>query len=297
MQRIPAKKRGNRLGFWFFEVLIRIAGLKCAYALLYGVALHYLFFDREAVRGGFSYIKRRFPQAGFLKNRLNIYRLFVSQGKQLIDRFAILSGACEFDIQLKGYDELSALLSSKDRGFVLLTAHVGNWQIAMTTLKKMNKQVYLMMRLEDNPAVKETLNVDGEDSFIKIISPEGFLGGVVEAMNTLKEGYIVSIMGDRKYGFEAVGVNFLKDEAYLPFGAFNIAAASQVPVVVLLSAKVGPKKYIVDVSNILFPSYNNQKDKKGQLKEYVQKFAGILEKYVSEYPYQCFLFHDVWSKA
>ena len=96
--------------------------------------------------------------------------------------------------------------------------------------------------------------------------------------------------------FSKLGVSFLKDEAYLPFGAFNIAAASQVPVVVLLSAKVGPKKYIVDVSNILYPRYNSQKDKKLQLKEYVQQFADVLEKYVSEYPYQCFLFHDIWSE-
>lgn len=294
--KLAAKKRGNRIGFWFFRVLLKFLGLPGAYALLYFVALHYLLFDRRAVLNALSYIHRRFPTANFLERRLEIYRLFISQGKQLIDRAAILSGKNLFDIQLKGYQQLSSLLADKNKGFVLLTAHVGNWQIALTTLKKMAKPVYLVMRPEDNAAVKESLNIDAQDNFIKIISPEGYLGGVVEAMQVLKEGNIVSIMGDRKYGFEALEISFLKDKAYFPFGAFSLAASSNCPVVVLLSSKLPGNKYSVDVSHILYPRYNSNQNKREQLKVYVQEFADILDKYVAAYPYQCFLFHDVWSK-
>ena len=143
--RINAKRRGNWLGFWFFKVLFKFLGLPGAYALLYFVCLHYLLFDGSAVLSALSYVRRRFPGANFLKQRLEIYRLFISQGKQLIDRAAILSGNNLFDIQLKGYQQLSSLLADKNKGFVLLTAHVGNWQIALTTLKKMAKPVYLVI--------------------------------------------------------------------------------------------------------------------------------------------------------
>ncbi len=294
--KIKVKKRGNRLGFWCFKALLKFAGLKAAYALLYFVCLHYLLFDRKAVSGALSYLRRRFPEANSLRLRWEAYRLFISQGKQLIDRAAIMSGQNLFDIQLKGYEQLKNLLDDKSKGFVLLTAHVGNWQIALTTLKKMDKPVYLVMRPEDNAAVKESLNIDAQDNFIRIISPEGYLGGVVEAMQVLKEGNIVSIMGDRKYGFEALEIPFLKDTAYFPFGAFSLAASSSCPVVVLLSAKLPGNKYIVDVSHILYPRYNSNKDKRDQLKVYVTQFADILNEYVAKYPYQCFLFHNVWDK-
>ena len=293
--KITTKRRGNRIGFWFFRIFLKFFGLTGAYALLYLVCLHYLLFDRNAVLNALSYIHRRFPEANFFKRRLEVYRLFISQGKQLIDRAAILSGKNLFDIQLQGYEQLKPLLADKTKGFVLLTAHVGNWQIALTTLKKMAKPVYLVMRPEDNAAVKESLNIDAQDSFIKIISPEGYLGGVVEAMQVLKEGNIVSIMGDRKYGFEPLEISFLKDKAYFPFGAFNLAASSNCPIVVLLSAKLPGNKYSVDVSHILYPRYNSHKDKREQLKVYVQKFADILDEYIEKYPYQCFLFHNVWS--
>lgn len=293
--RISTKRRGNKLGFWFFKFFLNCFGLAGAYGLLYFVCLHYLIFDREAVSKCLSYIKRRFPKAGFFKMQLHVYRLFISQGKQLIDRFALISGRHKFNIQLNGYDDLKKILSAKDSGFVLLTAHVGNWQIALTTLKKMNKHVHLVMRPEDNNAVRESLGIDSEDESISIISPEGYLGGVVESMSALKNGDIVSLMGDRKYGFEAVEVSFLKDKAYFPFGAFSIAASANCPVVVLLSSKVSKDKYIVDISNVIYPKYEGELSKREQLKKYVQEFAGILDKYVLEYPYQCFLFHDVWK--
>jgi predicted LPLAT superfamily acyltransferase len=293
--KISAQKRGNRLGFWFFRSCVKLFGLSAAYGLLYFVCLHYLLFDRKAVTNAYAYIKRRFPGCGLGQGIFKVYRLFVAQGQQLIDRFAIISGSDIFDIELKGYERLSALLGDKNKGFILLTAHVGSWQVALTTLKKMAKPVYLVMRPEDNAAVRESLNIDAQDDFIRVISPEGYLGGVVDAMNVLSEGGIVSIMGDRKYGFEGIDISFLKDKAFFPFGAFSLAASSNCPVVVLLSAKLPGRKYLVDVSHVLTPCYDGTKDKKGQLRKYVQEFAEVLDKYTAEYPYQCFLFHDVWK--
>ena len=292
--KIPARKRGNRLGFLCFEILLKIGGLKLAYVLLYFVCLHYLIFDRRAVKGALSYLRRRFPKKNFLQLRLAVYRLFISQGEQLIDRAAIISGRHHFDIQLRGYDALKPLLEDNTPGFLLLTSHTGNWQAALTVLKKMKKIVYLIMRPEDNRAVKNSLNIDQENDFIRVISPEGFLGGVVEAMAALKAGGIVSIMGDRRYGFEGAPVSFLNDQACFPLGAFSLAAGSNCPIVVLLSAKVAPGQYIVDVSHIIYPRYNSNKDKREQLKAFMQQYADILNEYVAQYPYQCFLFHDIW---
>jgi predicted LPLAT superfamily acyltransferase len=295
-RKLAVKKRGNKAGFWFFKLFLNCFGLSGAYALLYFVSLHYLLFDRQARVSGLCYIKRRFRGEGILRKVFRLYRLFVSQGKQLIDRFALISAKEKFDFQLVGYEKLKDVLSAGKGAFLLLTAHVGNWQIAMTALKKIEKTVYLIMRPEDNPAVAESLNISAENSSVHIISPEGYLGGVVEAMNALDKGNIVSVMGDRKYGFEATKVRFLGDIAYFPFGAFSIAASSNVPVVVLLSAKLKKNKYLVDVSNIIYPRYEGKEGKREQLNRYVQVFAGILDKYVQEYPYQCFLFHDVWAE-
>jgi len=71
----------------FFIIAVRVFGLRPAYGLLYPVCLYYLIFDRAAVRSCLAYVRRRFPLAGALSRLLSVYRLFVSQGIVLIDRF------------------------------------------------------------------------------------------------------------------------------------------------------------------------------------------------------------------
>jgi predicted LPLAT superfamily acyltransferase len=295
-RKIEGKKRGNALGFWFFKTFLHLFGLHGAYGLLYVVCFYYLIFDTSAVSASCAYVERKFPDCGFFKKRCHIYRLFVSQGKQLIDLSAIFSKEKKFDIQLQGYDHFLSLVQNSRQGIILLTAHVGNWQLAMTGLGKMKKDVYLLMRPEDNQAVKNSLRISTEQEHIKIISPEQDLGGVVKVINVLKQGHIVSIMGDRSYGSKALEVSFLKGKAWFPYGAFSIAAAVECPVVVLLSMKTADHSYVIDVSNVLYPRYESGQSKSQQLQQWVQHYAALLETYVDRYPYQCFLFHNVWQR-
>ncbi|MBN2302013.1 MAG: DUF2062 domain-containing protein [Lentisphaerae bacterium] len=292
-QHTNKKLRGNRLGFWFFRTFVRMFGLRSAYALLYIVCVYYLLFDRAAVRAASAYIRRSFPGQNRLQRTVHIYRLFASQGKNLIDRYYMISGG-NMDIQFNGYDMISDLLSS-GKGIVLLTSHVGNWQIAMPAIEKFQKPVSLLMRPEDNPAVEQSLGM--RTNMFKIISPDRFLGGVVEMMNMIAKGHIVSIMGDRNYGSDSVQVMFLGEKAQFPHGAFTIAAGADCPIVILLSARTGYRRYRIDVAAVLRHKYLPGLPKRNQLQEWVQEYANTIEHYIRQYPYQCFLFHDIWSEA
>lgn len=291
-----SRKRGNRPGFWFFEIILRIFGLRGAYGFLYFVCFYYLIFDRQAVSSALSYIDRRFPGSSLLTRNFHTYRLFISQGKQLVDRLAaVVSQKQTFDIKLEGYDKLMELFQKSDNGVILLTSHFGNWQIALTSLNKLGKRVYLLMREEENSAVKDSLNVGNEKGDIRIISPEQAFGGVIEIMNVLRKGHVVSIMGDRSYGAKAFKIDFLGEKALFPFSAFAIAAAAECPVVIMLAAKDSAYSYTVDVTNILVPCCKSCRKRNEQLIPWVQEYANILEKFIHKYPYQCFLFHDIWK--
>ena len=294
-EKIIVKKRGNALGVWFFKIFLRFFGLKGAYWLLRIVCFYYLIFDRAAVLGAMAYIKRRFPDCGYMESLKHVYRLFISQGKQLIDRYALISKSVPFDISLRGYDKLVPLASVREKGLILLTTHVGNWQIAMTSIENLKKTVYMLMRPEDNPAIHNSLLISSEEGPIRVISPEQYLGGVPKIMEVLADGNIIAMMGDRGYKFNVVETDFLGSKAVFPCSAFAIAAATKCPVAILLSTKVAERKYSVDVAKIMNPSYVTGTDKRGQLKGWVQEYATLLESYLADYPYQCFLFHDIWK--
>jgi predicted LPLAT superfamily acyltransferase len=289
------RKRGNRPGIWFFRVAARLTGLRGAYGLLYFVCLYYLIVDSALVAESLPYIRRRFPEKGQLGQLFSLYLLFVSQGKTLIDRNAIAAGYDGIKIEITGYEKTRELISSGKRGLILLTAHIGSWQVAMSALEKFDRPVHVMMRAEDNEAVKGALDLDSDRERVRVILTSGDLGGVIEAMKAIDSGDLVTIMGDRPYNFPSMKAKFLGGEVSFPYGAFTLAAAAQCPVVVFLSAKTGPGSYVVDVSNVIQPPSGARGKKNEEITAGVQKFADILEKYVVDYPYQWFVFRDIWK--
>jgi len=289
------KKRGNALGIWFFTLFFRIAGLNGAYFLLYFVAVYYLFFDIQALNFAATYLRKRFNNLSFFSLKFKSYLLFVQLGKQLIDRYVSLIKPDFFDFEIKGADSFSSMCSDS-KGFILLTSHVGNWQIAMQGFKDIKKEVYLLKLGEENYSLKEKLKVDPVSSKIKTISPKQFLGGVVEVMNVLKKGAVVSIMGDRSYGADILDVEFLKGDAFFPYSAFHIAAVEKCKIIVLTCAKVSKRKYLLNIENVINVEYEGRKNKKEQLKKYLSKYSHILENFLEEYPYQCFIFDNIWKK-
>ncbi|MEJ5285296.1 MAG: lysophospholipid acyltransferase family protein [Brevinematales bacterium] len=293
---VTSRKRGNALGYFIFKVTVRFLGLRVAYFLLYFVCLYYLIFDYQAVKSSLAYINKRFPNTNFLLRLWYVYKLFINQGMQLIDRYASLSCIVKFDTSIEGFQHLKDIMDNNEKGFILLTAHFGNWQTAITSLKYLNRKVYLVMKPEDNIAIEKVLGIRKKDDYIGFISSEDGPETVIKIINAIEKGSIVSIMGDRKYDFDYVGVNFLNYEAYFPCGAFSIAASLECPIVTLFSPKTGLKSYIVNVENIIYPKYVKHENKKEQLKVYIQEFANILEKYIDKYPFQCFIFHNIWKE-
>lgn len=298
-ERDGARKRGGRLGFAIFALSARIFGLGGAYGLLYIVCLYYLIFDWAAVRSCMPYLRRRFPRMGPIGRLIAAYRIFIGQGKSLIDRHAMLSGAVNFDTAIKGYDKITSLLADEAKGVVFLTAHVGNWQATMGAFTRFGRPVNLMMRSEDNKAVRAAMGVgEGDEGPMKVILTDGFLGGVLESLKALGSGEVVCLMGDRTYGADSAPVKLLGDTAHIPVGAFLLAASARCPVVFLLPAKTGRRSYEIDVSRFVVPSDRAMRaaQKSAWAAEGAAEFARALEQYAERQPYQWYVFHDIWKK-
>ena len=291
------RKRGNRAGFWFFETLYRIFGLKACYSFLYLVVPYYLLFDRKAVLSVMPYIERRFPGVGFISAYKHVFLIFLNQGKQLINRYVFLKNETLFNLSFAGYNDLLKKFNDTDKGLIILTSHLGNWQLAAQALKHLDRVVNIVMRPEENLAVQKSLQLDSEKDNIKIIAPSNEnLGGVIEIMNALRRGEIVAITGDRSYESNSVPVDFLGSTALFPYSAFKIAAETECPIAVLLTYQMKQTDYIVDLSNLLFPKYIGKNNKLEQLKAWIQEYVNIIEAFVKEHPYDCFLFCDIWEK-
>jgi predicted LPLAT superfamily acyltransferase len=44
------------------------------------------------------------------------------------------------------------------------------------------------------------------------------------------------------------------------------------------------------------PGHSSRAKKKEEMAGFVQEYAGVLEDYSANYPYQWFMFYDIWEK-
>jgi predicted LPLAT superfamily acyltransferase len=294
--RWTSRSIGSNFQHNIFYFLIRYGGRGASYALLNCVAVYYTLF-RPAIRkkAGY-YLARRFKTRNPLARLLHCYRIYVDLGKALIDRATIgIRGVKSIDIVSHDLDKLQALIR-EGRGLILLTAHVGCWQIAMAQLHSFNAPVSLLLHREEGDVDLHYFEHNGVSVPFHIIDPLGYMGGVLEMMEVLRKGEVVSIMGDRVFGSDknTVSVNFLGGKVRFPFSAFKLASATGAPIAVHLSCKSGPDSYKFMLERtIRVPADLGKKEE--ALRPYVAQFAEALESYTQRYPYQFFNFFNMWE--
>ena len=218
-------------------------------------------------------------------------------GKALIDRATIgIKGVESIDIVSHDLDKLLALIR-EGHGLILLTAHVGCWQIAMAQLRSFNTPVSLLLHREEGDVDLHYFEHTGVSAPFRIIDPLGYMGGVLEMMDVLRKGEVVSIMGDRVFGSDknTVSVNFLGGKVRFPFSAFKLASATGAPIAVHLSYKSGPDSYEFMLDRAIRVPAGLGKTEEA-FRPYVAQFAEALESYTQRYPYQFFNFFNMWEK-
>jgi len=285
---------GSALGLRVFPTAIRLAGLRGAYGLLYLVGAWHALFDSAAVRDALAYLGRRFPGDDRLRQRWNVYRLFLARGRSLIDRCHLRNGG-RFNYTRIGFEAVPPLLH-EGRGLIVLSSHAGDWQASFVAIENWNKPLHVLLWRDEHPVPAEKTRITGGLSVpadVRVINAEGSLGGLLESMQALQEGGVVCIMGERNSDARKVAAKFLGQPAQFPCGAFLIAHAAQCPVAVLLSAKTGTRDYEFRIAGIIEPRPGESTV--AFLERGVQGYATLLERHFEEHPYQCFLFRDIWN--
>lgn len=287
------RRRGNRLGFWFFRIATRLTGLRGAYGLLFLVCPYYLLFDRPATRSALAYLRRRFPDHSSARLHLDALRLFISQGRALIDRHAALARPDLFRIDFPSLDLLRAACAA-GRGVVLLLAHTGNWQLGLGCLPRLGRPVTLVMRPEDNPAVAASLQVNPDADGLRVLAATGDADGAVRILQRLEAGEVVCLMADRSYQFRSAALPFLGESAQFPIGPYQFARSAGSPVLLLTSHRAAHRHYVLEVEPIPPPD-QPALARSAQLAAWAGQFARCLERYARLHPFQVFLFHDIWA--
>lgn len=177
-------------------------------------------------------------------------------------------------------------------GAVLLSAHVGSWELAGRLLAQQRpRPTHVVVEGSEAPALARWVRRDGEGlRFVPRTRPT--LG--LELVAALRRGDVVALHGDRALGsLGDVAVPFFGAAAPFPTGPFRLARAAGVPVVpayCVLDPGDPARRYRVIVKPPIPVPPGGEPDALGA-------WVAGLEDVVRAHPTQWFNFFDIWRPS
>jgi len=290
MSQWDGKSKGTVLGYKIFVFLIQKAGVKSAYVLLYFVASYYFLFLKKSNRAISYYFKERLQYSNF-KSKKMVFKSYYTFGQTIIDKISISAGMRnKFTYEFDGIEILKNLLAEK-KGGVLISAHIGNFEIAEHFLGDIDIdfQINLVTTDLEHSAIKNYLESVTQKPTVKFIIIKDDLSHIFEINAALANNELVCFTGDRYFeGTKSLSENILGKEANFPAGPFLIASRLKVPVVFV---------YVMKEPNLHYHLYAREavvkhRDEKALLKSYIESVESMLQKY----PLQWFNYFDFWNQ-
>ena len=289
MSEWDGKSKGSLLGYKIFVYCIKKLGIKAAYSVLVFVAFYYFIFEKRSNKAIFYYFNKRLGYS-YLKSIWSVYKSYFVFGQTIIDKTAISAGLRDkFTYEFDGVELLKKLLAEK-KGGVLISAHVGNFEIAEHFFGEIDLdfQINLVTTDMEHSAIKEYLESVTKKSSIKFIIVKDDLSHIFEINNALANNELICFTGDRYFeGTKTLTEELLGQEAHFPAGPFLIASRLKVPVLFV---------YVMKEANLHYHLYAREseakhRDEKGLLTVYTTS----VEKMLAQYPLQWFNYFDFWN--
>lgn len=285
---------GGKFGQNFLFVVLRFVPVRVMYIALYVVTPFYLLFTPKSRRIIYRYFRQR-HQFPALKSAWRTFVNYLVFGKVVLDKFAIMA---EYTRQFKIVDvenieQFNRLLDSEG-GFILASAHIGNFELVGHCLVQDRKTVNGIIFGGESPQMRMHREKSSQHSNINLISVNDSISHVFAVKNALDNGEIVAELCDRMFGSDkGFEVPFLGVQATLPAGTFRMAVQLDKPILALFIMKDGGTRYRGFIHRLTADSALSPNEQAEQL---ARQFAEKMEAVLHRYPNQWFNYFDFWKK-
>jgi KDO2-lipid IV(A) lauroyltransferase len=260
------------------------------FALFFSVCLRQI---RAAIT---SNLEAVLGPCGWWERQRRIYRTIWSFGWCLNERHERLTMTRPFHIEAEGI-EIWDEVARPGRGLVLVTAHLGNYEVgSMLPAQLRGRQVHLVREPEaDEQAqdfLQEVLAGFTQSRYTTHFQSDDPLQGM-ELLDALRRGEIVAMQGDRpRTGSRSIDATLFGRPFPLPPGPAALARIADVPLLPVFVFREGRRRYrVVFRPPIRAPRTD---DRAADLETAMRRVAAEVEWAIRRAPHQWFCFRRLW---
>jgi KDO2-lipid IV(A) lauroyltransferase len=207
----------------------------------------------------------------------------------MVDFFRLLSmelgESKSFARLFEGRHNLDAALA-QGRGVILLTAHLGHWEIGGLGLRALGYPLAVVTIRHNSVFTNRLINTLRSRHGIRVIELGDSPFDTIEIVRALNDQAVVAMLGDRAFSERSAPATFFGREVQLPVGPILLAMATGSPVVPAFSVMKAPGQYL----GIIEPALNlrNGPEREDALRHNLQQVVAVFERYIRRYPDQWF---------
>lgn len=263
--------------------------IQVAYCLMALVVPFYMLFNRQGYRSIYQLGRRLgYPP---IRDFLFVYRNHFRFGQIILDRFRAYAGK-KFQFTFEGLEQFNSLEESPS-GFVQLSSHVGNYEMAGYALTPKGKRLNALVYAGETETVMHNRERMLSAHNMTMIPVRNDMSHLFLANNALDDGEIVSLPADRLFGStKHIECLFFGQKASFPMGPFAMAASKGVPALAVFVMKRSTYSYHIIVRQLERDPESNIRTQSATL---AQSFAEALESVVRRYPEQWFNYFDFFE--
>ncbi len=265
--------------------------LKAAYAIAALLAdLHYLlaFRDRRFVKGNLKVI---FPDKDNKFLRTVERQVFRNFAKYLVDffRFEKLDRAyIKKNVKLENLHYFDQELA-KGRGVIVLTAHIGNWELGGVVLAQLGYPRWAVALSHKHKQV--------DDFFVNQRSRKGVnvipMGKAVRrCIAEIRNNHMLALVGDRDFTEKDILVDLFGKPTHFPEGPAALSLVTGASIVPGFMLRNTDDSFTLRIEKPV--EFKPSGDKAKDLKGLISVYRDIFEEYIRNYPEQWYVFRRFW---
>ena len=187
-------------------------------------------------------------------------------------------------VDISGRERIDRALAS-NRGVILVTAHLGSWELGGAALAAMGYSITTVAGVQFSPALSPFVKKIKEDLGIDVVSSRT---GVRRIVKALEDHKLVALHLDGDQYVGGVEVDFFGRRTRLPSGPAVLAARTGAVVLPAFAIRTGKRRFRLYIEDEI-PVGDCGKA------EVTRRIVKVLEDYIRRYPDQWCIFKRFWE--
>ena len=231
------------------------------------------------------------PAGMVTKRRLDSIgqRVMLNFGRGVVETFMLphlgpedLSGM----VDIQGKEKLDSALSA-GRGVVLATAHLGSWELAGAALGARGYHITTVAGVQFSPSLSPMIRRMKERLGVTVVSMDT---GALTIARTLHKGGVVALHIDGDQFADGIEVKYFDRNVTLPRGPAALAMKTGAALLPAFAIRTSRRHITIMIEDDVVAAAADERDA-------TQRVAGVVEKYVKQYPDQWCMFRPFWEDA